>query len=152
MGSTIQALNEQNAAQMRGSILALEAAMFDMKELIIDLPVKHHFAPGIYMRELFIPKGTTLTGLIHKTEHMCVLSHGRISVWTDQGMRDLTASSVVHSMPGIKRVIYAHEDSTWINVHYNPTNEQDPEIIESIFTVKSFEDLQLFNETKKELE
>lgn len=139
---------DNERSKIRENILKLESVMLGMKENLIDLPVKHHFAPGLYSRELFIPKGVTLTGMIHKTEHICVLSMGEVSVYTEDGMKRLKASSVVHSMPGIKRVLFAHEDSVWINFHHNPTNEQDPEKIEEIFTVKTFEELE-FKEPKK---
>jgi len=141
-------LNDQERAEMRGKIIALEAAMKKMTGNQIDLPVKHHFAPGIYARELFIPKGVTLTGLIHKTEHICVLSKGDVSVMTDEGIKRITASTVVQSSPGTKRVMFAHEDSVWINFHHNPTNEQDEQKIEEIFTVKTFEEFAEYEEKK----
>jgi hypothetical protein len=29
--------------------------------------VRHYFAPGLYAREMTIPKGVTVTGSVHKT-------------------------------------------------------------------------------------
>lgn len=139
---------EKSPEEMRAKIMALEAAMMDMKEHQIEIKTTHYFAPGIYMRQMFMPKGTTLTGKIHKTEHMCVLSMGEVSVYTDQGMKQLKASSVVHSMPGMKRVLYAHEDSIWINVHHNPTNERDLDKIDSIFVADTYEEFQLSHDSK----
>ncbi len=115
----------------------------------VEIPLRHYFAPGIYMREISIPKGVTLTGKIHKTEHLCVLSKGKVTVWTDDGMKTIEASHVVQSMPGIKRVMHAHEDSVWINFHHNPTNERDGEKIEDIFVCDSFDAFLGFMETKK---
>lgn len=136
--------------EMRGKIMQLESLMLADTENQVHIEPKHYFAPGIYSREIFIPKGVTLTGLIHKTEHLCVLSMGEVSVLTDEGMKRIKASTVVHSMPGIKRVLYAHEDSVWINFHHNPTNETDLEKIESIYTVNSFEALEEFEKMKLE--
>jgi len=31
-------------------------------------PLKHHFAGGLYTREIFMPKGTIIASLIHKTD------------------------------------------------------------------------------------
>ncbi len=145
-------LNINDAETMRGKILALEAVMTEMKDQQVHLPVNHHHIPGIYMREMAIPEGVTLTGLIHKTEHFCILSKGSVSVWTDQGMKLLTSGAIVHSHPGIKRVLFAHEDSVWINVHYNPENITDPALIESHYTVRTFEELALAQSQNKELE
>jgi quercetin dioxygenase-like cupin family protein len=125
--------------EMRGKIVQLEAAMKAAPEHHVEIPLRHYFAPGLYLREITIPKGTTLTGKIHKTEHLCILSKGKVSVWTDEGMKTLEASHVVHSLPGIKRVLYAHEESVWINVHHNPMNEQDPEVIEDIYVCETYD-------------
>jgi hypothetical protein len=77
----------------------------------VELPMKHHFAPGLYAREMFIPKGTVLTGAVHKTEHLSVFV-GDITVWTDGGMKRLTGHNTIVSKAGAKRVGFAHED-TW---------------------------------------
>jgi hypothetical protein len=130
---------ECSPQEMRGKIMALEAKMLELPQG--EFPVKHHFSPGIYMRELFIPKGSTVTGKIHKTEHMNVLSQGDITVWTEDGMKRLTASTVIKSQPGIKRVGFAHEDSIWITVHHNPDNGQDIEKIEEMLVAKSFDEV-----------
>lgn len=135
--------------EMRAAILRLEAAIKASPDIQVHIEPKHYFAPGIYMREITIPKGVTLTGKIHKTEHLCILSQGEVSVWTDQGLKRLKASTVVHSMPGIKRVLYAHEDSVWINVHHHPTNEKDPAKIEEIFVVDTFDQFLAFRQMKE---
>jgi hypothetical protein len=89
----------------------------------VDCPVWHHFAPGLYARKMLIPKGTVLTGAVHKTEHLCIVS-GDIDVTTDDGMRRITdAHAILSSKPGAKRAGYAHEDTYWTTVH--ATNETD---------------------------
>jgi quercetin dioxygenase-like cupin family protein len=141
---------KESREEMRNKIMALEASMLDMPGSQIIIEPVHYFSPGIYGREIFIPKGTTLTGKIHKTEHLCVLSKGEVSVWTEDGIKRLTASAVVHSMPGAKRVMHAHEDSVWINFHHNPSNEKDAEKIEEMYVVNSFEELEAFERMKLE--
>jgi len=76
------------AVSMRDKVNAIEAEMRRMPQL--DMPVKHHFANkgtphGTYARELFIPKGTVLTGKIHKFEQINIMSKGDISVLTEDG-------------------------------------------------------------------
>lgn len=139
---------DKTPEQMRASIVALESAMLE-SPLQIELKTTHHFAPGIYMREIFIPKGVTLTGKIHKTEHMNILSQGRLIVYTESGMKELTASTVVKSSPGIKRVGHALEDSVWITVHPNIADEQDVQKLEEMLVVDTFEQLDAFMESKQ---
>lgn len=139
-----EALEKPTVDQMRAKILALEAAMLSVPEeqrATHLCETIHHFAPGIYMRELRIPKGICLTGKIHKTEHLNILSQGVLTVWTEDGMKTLMASTVIKSMPGIKRAGFAHEDSVWITVHLNPEEDRDPEKIEDRLIAKTFDEV-----------
>lgn len=148
MSSTCSGVKSSDS-EARGKILALEAAMLSMPQVAIE--TTHYFAPGIYMRQVFIPKGTTVTGMIHKTEHMNILSQGNLMVWTEDGMKTLTASTVVKSLPGIKRVGHALEDSVWITVHHNPDNLRDVEQLESMLITNRFEDVLPFAEPNQML-
>lgn len=91
----------------------------------IDELTRHLFADGIYIREMTIPEGHMLTGAIHKTAHMSVMSCGDISVLTVDGIKRLAAPCVVRAEPGIKRIGFAHETTVWMDVHPNPSNERD---------------------------
>lgn len=92
----------------------------------VDCPVRDHFAPHVYVRDQFIPKGTTLTGMIHKTEHLAVVTMGRIAIFDgDNEPRIFEAGDVIHSQAGVKRVGHALEDTRVINIH--PTDETDLE-------------------------
>lgn len=126
------------ADEMRAKIFALENEILKCPQT--PIPTTHHFAPGIYMREIFIPKGTVLTGAIHKTEHLNILSQGEMSVWTEGGIKQVKASTVIKSQPGIKRTGYAHEDSVWITVCHNETNESDIKKLEDTLTTNSYEE------------
>lgn len=95
----------------------------------IDIPPVHYFAKGLYAREISIPKGTILTGKVHKTEHLNIISKGDITVWTETGMRRIQAPFTMISLPGTKRVGYTHEDTIWTTIH--GTNEQDLEKLET---------------------
>lgn len=137
--------------EMREKIVALENEMRKLPQ--IEIETKHHFAPGVYMREVFIPKGSLVTGKIHKTEHLSILSQGEMSVLTEGGMKRLTASTVVKSFPGIKRAVFAHEDSVWITVHPNTDNETEIEKLEDRLVVQTFGEFEAFmGEAKRLLE
>ena len=88
-----------------------------------DCPITHHFAPGVYMREMFAPAGVLLTGAVHKTEHLSVLTKGRVFVLNGEDRLEIVAPATVLSPKGVKRAIYAVEDSVWMTIH--ATNETD---------------------------
>lgn len=107
----------------RDDVFRLEGEISKLPQ--VDCPVRHFFAPGIYGREMTIPAGVVLTGAVHRHEHLCTVSKGRIAVSTDEGMKELCAGATIVSAPGAKRVGYAIEETVWITYHPNPTNERD---------------------------
>lgn len=94
----------------------------------IDVPVQHHFAPGVYMRQMDAAAGTLVVSKMHRTEHMNILLKGSLTVATEDGIQLMTAPCVLKSMQGTKRIGYFHEDSSWITIH--PTSDTDLEKIE----------------------
>tara|TARA_R100001163_G_C5066982_1_gene205748 strand:- start:513 stop:1034 length:522 start_codon:yes stop_codon:yes gene_type:complete len=80
-------------------------------------PLKHTFADGLYIREIFMPKGQVVTTGIHKQEHPYFVLKGDVSVLTDQGIQRIKAPYQGITKPGTKRLIYTHEDTVWITVH-----------------------------------
>ena len=124
---------------MRGKIERLEGMMKQVDAKVEIKPV-HRFAKGLYAREIFIPKGTMLTGKIHKQEHLNIVAQGEISVLTDAGPQRIKAPCTIVSSPGTKRVGYAHEDTVWITVH--ATDETDVERIDAELVVDTYEEYQ----------
>ena len=114
-------VDEGDRLPVRQQIDELEAAMLDMPQ--VDIEVTHHFSHGIYAREILIPAGVTLTGKIHKTEHLNILSKGRITVVTDEGNKTIDAPATIVCPANTKRAGYAHTDCVWVTIH--GTNETD---------------------------
>lgn len=104
----------------REQIKRFEAMLLQMPQ--VETPTTHFFAPGLYARQMFIPKGTVLTGAVHKTEHLAIFV-GDITVWTENGMKRLTGHHTFVSKPGAKRVGYAHAD-TWCTGFF-PSDKTD---------------------------
>lgn len=81
-------------------------------------PVKHHFAPGAYGREMTLPAGLVVVGKIHKHAHINVISKGRVQVFTEQdGVLELAAPCTFVSHPGTKRVVHVLEETVWTTMH-----------------------------------
>ena len=110
---------------------ALEAAMLSGEIRAVDLPLVHRWTPGLYIRQIFMPAGTLLTSKIHKTEHPYVVTKGRVSVYIPGvGVQELAAGHFGITKPGTRRVLYIHEDTTWITFHPNVDDEEDLAVIE----------------------
>lgn len=114
----------------RAEIEHLEAAMRRLPQLEIE--TRHHFAEGLYAREITIPQGALVTGKVHRCEHLNIVSKGRIAVWTEDGMRIVEAPFTMVSRPGTKRVGYALEDTVWTTIHANAANERDLDKLEAV--------------------
>ena len=110
----------------------LEAAMLHLPQA--DCPVRHYFAPGLYAREMTIPQGVTVTGAVHKTEHLIVVSMGRLRVSTEGGWRNVAAGETITCRPGMKNAVYALEDSRWTNFLPNPENITDTDRLTELLT------------------
>jgi hypothetical protein len=124
---------------LRARIYALEAALLEAPQT--DCPVVHHYAPGVYVREMHVPPFTVLTGAVHKTEHLAMLVKGRIEVLTEDGLQVLEAPCTLLSRPGIKRVGRTFEEgAVWSTVHANPDDCRDMDVIvERLCTSKNSE-------------
>ena len=107
----------------------LEKEMFRHPQ--VDCPLIHRFTEGMYVREIFMPSGSLVASVLHKTQHPFVILKGSVSVWTDGAVEHLTAPHVGITQPGTRRLIVIHEDTVWLTFH--ATNLTDPdEIAETI--------------------
>lgn len=145
---------ELSGQAMRDGILTLEEAIKKEPNVIIgdsdQMPLKHSFAEGVYVREIFIPKGYVLTGKLHRHAHPNFLMSGEVIVVTEFGGREhLKGPLSMISKAGTKRAILALEDTVWITVHV--TNETDLEKIEEYVIAKSYDDLLDTKSEKSEL-
>ena len=105
---------------------------------------KHTFADGIYVREMSIPKGEAVIGAIHKHLHVWILLSGCIRVATEDSVEEYKAPCTVLSRPGIKRVIYAVEDSIFTNIHKNPSDTQDLDILQEEIVALNYKEYEKY--------
>lgn len=112
------------------------------------VPIKHHFMDGVYVREMHMKKGSAVVGAIHKHLHMCFLLTGRITVVNEHDTIDHIAPCFIVSTPGVKRVLYAHEDSIWINTHKNPSGTEDLDQLEKEIVAISYEEYEEYIKNK----
>ena len=101
-----------------------------------SFPLTHTFADNVYSREILLPAGSIVIGKIHRHGHINVITKGRVSVLTEFGEDEFVAPYTFVSKPGTKRVVYAHEDTSWITFH--GTKHTDPERAEEEIICKNF--------------
>ena len=125
-----------NVSQLdvRGNIQRLEAAM--LKEPQLEIETRHYFADGIYAREITIPKGALVTGKIHRTTHLNIVSKGRIAVVTEDGEKVIEAPCTFVAQPGTKRAGFALEETVWTTIH--ASEETDLDKLEAELIAPSF--------------
>lgn len=102
----------------------------------VECPLEHFFAPGIYIREIFMPAGTMVIGQVHKTEHFNVILEGRVRVVIDGEVHELKAPCTFVSKAGVSKVLRVLESCRWQTIHANPDNLTDIDVLESILVHK----------------
>jgi len=96
----------------------------------LELPLKHYFTDGMYVREIFIPKGVCLTSRVHKTCHPFVLSMGTIDILTETEIMRYVAPFTGINQIGTRRMGWALEDCIFSTFHSNPDDCRDLDVIE----------------------
>ena len=113
---------------MRNKVNQLEQMVEQLPQ--VDCPVRNIFAPNIYAREMTIPTGVVLTGAVHKTCHLSILSKGQVRVVSDEGVIELTAPATLISQPGAKRAIFALSEAVSTTIHATTETDLDKLVTE----------------------
>tara|TARA_Y100000592_G_C5437228_1_gene301390 strand:+ start:1015 stop:1458 length:444 start_codon:yes stop_codon:yes gene_type:complete len=93
--------------------------------VIDEIPITHKFADQLYIRQMDMKAGQIVVGAIHNHLHVWFLMTGRVLINNNGKKVEHIAPCYTVSEPGSRRVIYAVEDSIFINVHKNPSNTKD---------------------------
>jgi len=123
-------VNELLAVTFRESLLKAQAEMKDMiargelEDVSGQCKLTHFFTPidekykcCTYARQIFLPKGALVIGKIHRHAHLNFVMQGKVSVNTEFGKKHFEAPCTFVSEPGLKRALYAEEDTIWTTVH-----------------------------------
>jgi len=144
-------INGVNASYSYGVSKSTRESILDLQHMLEQHPdnltpeeaeeeyITHHFAPHVYGREMFIPKGMCIVGKIHKHAHLNILAKGRVKVVTEFGDDLIEAPHMWTSEPGTKRALVALEDLVWITIHHDPNGDGDTGELEKYIIAESFE-------------
>lgn len=103
----------------------------------VECPLTHHFAPGVYLREIFMPAGSVVIGHAHRTSHFNIILRGRALVTAGGDPMVIQAPFTFVSEPGVRKTLLVEEDMIWQTVHVNPDDETCIEVLESRYIEKS---------------
>ena len=114
-------------ANARKTITDLQSVLENAPALTTDMQefTDHFFAPGIYMRTLFIPKGHVLVGAIHRKKTLNILLKGKISVVTDQGEKILAEAPFIFVAEPGQKAGYAIENVWYATIFPNKNDITD---------------------------
>jgi len=104
-------------------ILRIEKEILAMPQ--VELPIEHYQIDGVYVRSMFIPAGTILTGKIHNFESIAILAKGRIRITNGTDSYVISEGHIMVDKPGVKRLGYAETDVIFITVHRTDNTEID---------------------------
>jgi len=155
--------NSRERVGFRQKIMKAQDQMRDMiergelRDCMNELTLTHYFAPidetygcCTYARQIFLPKGSVVIGKIHRHGHLNFLMRGKVSVSTEFGKKYLEAPSIFVSEPGLKRAVYAEEDSVWATVHLTKhSGEEFLKEIEDEVIAPDYETLGLMSSVKQ---
>jgi len=99
-----------------------------------EIPLHHHFGPGIYIREIKIPKGALAIGHEQRFDHMNILLTGAVAMYEESGVKVLQAPMIFTGKPG-RKLGMAIEDCVWLNIF--ATDETDVSKLEEMIAKKS---------------
>tara|TARA_R100000152_G_C6764851_1_gene189545 strand:+ start:398 stop:961 length:564 start_codon:yes stop_codon:yes gene_type:complete len=125
--------------QFRKAVVKVEEKMKQSKRSLTgnDIeksnPLKHSFADGCYIREVFNPKGELIVTRIHKKTHPFFLLKGEMSILSEDGEKRIKAPHYGITKSGTKRIIYSHEDCVFVTVHAT-SNKNISDIEEEVVT------------------
>jgi hypothetical protein len=117
----------------------LEAAMQDCAP--VNCPLTHTFTPGMYSRTIFMPAGTLITSLVHRTEHQFIISAGIALVKIRAGEWErLAAPHIGITKPKTRRILYIEQDCLWTTFHrvdISPKDDSEESISEAVRLIEN---------------
>jgi len=121
-------LEQFHALAVPAEVLKARTMIYELEAMLNDIhseasitpdtltPI-HRFTEGIYTRELTMPAGTIIVGKRHAQEHLVTMTKGFCTCVTERGWEDMHGSTTFLSPAGEKRVLFIHEETTWITTH-----------------------------------
>jgi hypothetical protein len=158
--------NSIEAVKSRENIMAVQHKIEELvssgkyKSGVEDRKLTHYFTEidndyncCLYGREMFMPKGTLVVGKIHKRQGLNFLMQGKVYVATEFGKQWYTAPCIIKGEANVKRVVFAVEDSIFVNVHLTGyTGEENLDKVEEDIVTSDYSEVGLIDSVDRLLE
>lgn len=112
----------------------LEAAMLNFPDKM-EAPIYHFHGPGVYIREMHIPKGALILGHEHKHDHLCVMLRGKLALLSKTAPPEIIEGPYMFVASSGRKLAFALKDTVFQNIH--PTDSTNLKEIEKQFITKS---------------
>jgi len=100
----------------------------------LDPGTLHHFAGGVYCKQMHLPAGFEAVTHVHRYDHLSVLAAGVVEVRTDDAAQIYEAPAVIVIPAGVRHGIVAFKDAVWLCIH--ATEETDPARVDEVLIQK----------------
>jgi len=151
--------NSLEKVKFRQNVMTLEKSFEEMiangeaQSLKEECTLTHYFSPideqfgcCTYARQIFLPKGSLVIGKIHRHQHLNFILKGKVSVATEFGKKYFEAPCTFISEVGLKRAVYAEEDTIWTTVHLTSyAGEENLDKIEQEVISPTYDELNLIS-------
>lgn len=122
--------NKQSETQLTNN--PKHEKLFKLEKILLELPQvhmepEHKFCEGMYARTILIPKGTLLTGIVHRDEFFFIIRSGDIIINDGEESKRVSTGFMEASPVGTKRAGLALDDTIVTTIHLNVDNETDPD-------------------------
>lgn len=162
----LEVQNTPERVEFREKVLIVENGLKqkiadgELESTLEDCVLTHYFSPidpeygcCTYARQMLIPKGTLIIGKIHRHQHLNFILKGKVSVITEFGKKYIEAPATFISEVGLKRSVYAEEDTIWTTVHMTKhIGEENLSKIEEEVISPTYSDMGLIASVKDLLE
>jgi len=127
MGYTelIQDLKERDLMSLA---ISIEESISEGSMGVPKTKLTHHFADGVYVREMFLPKGTVIVGKKHRYRCINIMIKGDITIYADGDQERFIDHYIGVAPVGTQKAALVNEDTIWLCIH--ATNKTDLDEIE----------------------
>lgn len=112
--------------------------------MLSDIGITHHFAGGVYAKQVLIPAGYALVQHKHAHDHLSFLAAGTVEVQVDGVSQTHSGPVALTIHAGKHHGVKALTDAVWLCIH--ATDCEDEAEIDQVLIVPSNEDLQAMAE------
>ncbi len=119
---------ELGAITTRGDVERLQTELAKLPQY--EPITKHYFHGGMYCREVWRAAGVLVVGKVHRKEHFYLIASGTVLITGGgEAAKRVTGPTILLSMPGTKRAVYAETDVLCMTFHRtDATNVEAAEI------------------------